>query len=52
MEQEASNVVHELVDESSTIERRRLASNSSNAALEHQRWRATRVRVGSVWMEM
>jgi hypothetical protein len=52
MEQEASNVVHEPVDESSTIERRRVASNNSNAALEHQGWRATRVCVGSVWMEM
>lgn len=43
-------VTSEPEDGLSQVERRRAASNNSNASLEHQKWRATRVRSGSVYI--
>lgn len=49
--EEANNVFTDQ-DEVDATNRRREASNNSNAAEAHELWRATRVRVGSVWKEI
>jgi len=50
MELLANDVISEHGDGSSLLERRRAASNNSNASVEHEKWRATRVRSGSVYI--